>query len=300
MNRPDGPPAGDYLARAMNQGATLRLLAVRSTGVGAELVRLHECLPTGGAALVRIATACLLMGATIKGRQQVGLQIRGDGPLGELLAIADARGHVRATADNPRVALPRRADGKFDIAGAIGPGNLTVTKSLGLKDPYTSVVPLVAGEIASDLAYYFTVSEQKPAAMGLGERFSEDGVEAAGGFLIQAFPGADEGELARVEEAVAKLPPVSDLLAEGHTPEGLLQLVVPDAIMLGSYPVARTCTCRNERFEAILLALGEEELRQVIDQQEVTELRCHFCNRVERFSRDQLQSLLARATNPLH
>jgi molecular chaperone Hsp33 len=280
----------------MGLSGTVRALAVRSTGVARQLVEIHGALPTAGAVLARVATAGLLLGGTIKGREQVGIELRADGPLGGLYAVADARGAVRATIDNPYIDLPAREDGRFDIATALGKGQLIVTKSLGLKDSYRGVVPLEASTIAEDLCHYFYVSEQKPAAMALSELIDgEAGVRAAGGYLVQAFPGADEADLAGIERAISRIPPLSQLLADGVGPEDVLRLLIPDLTVLESYAVQHKCTCSAERFEHILVSLGAEELRSLADEQVTTELRCHFCNQVYHFSRRAVRELARRA-----
>lgn len=286
---------GDVLVRAIGVDGAVRALAVRSTGVGEKLRVAHDASPTAAVALTRAATAALLVGGTLKGREQVGIQIKGDGPLGEVYAIADARGHVRALVGDPHADLPPRPDGRFDIGASIGAGQLVVTRSLGMKEPYRGVVPLVTGEIAEDLAHYFLVSEQKPTAMGLGERVEPGGVKAAGGFLLQALPGTDDDALARIEQRIGSLPPLSRLFAEGIAPEDLLRRLLLDIVVLETLPVSFQCPCGRERYEEALVALGAEELQRLIDEQPVAEVVCHFCNTRYYFRRDDLKALLERA-----
>jgi molecular chaperone Hsp33 len=289
-------PGGDYLVKAMGRGGTVRGLGVRSTHTAHEIARLHHTLPTAAAAITRLVTAGLLMGGTLKGREQVSLRIEGDGPLGPMMVIADARGNVRATLHNPFIDLPSREGGRFDLGTAIGPGKLIVTKSLGLREPYHSVVPLVNSEIATDVAHYFLASEQKPTAMGLGEQVNaEEGVRAAGGFLIQAFPGAEDAELARIEDAIGQLPPLSQLFGEGARPEHILARVIPDLIELVRYPVQRFCGCSREKLERTLIALGADEVDRFRTADEAVEMRCHFCNTNYVFTRDDLARLWADA-----
>ncbi len=287
--------SGDVLVRAIGVEGSVRALAVRSTGVGEALRQAHEAAPTAAVALTRAATAALLLGGTIKGREQVSIELKGSGPLGEIYAMADAHGNVRAMVRNPAVDLPPRPDGRFDVGQAIGEGTLTVTRALGMKEPYRGVVPLVNGEIASDLAQYFVSSEQKPAAVGLGERVEPEGVRAAGGFLIQALPGAKDAALERIEARIAKLPPLSELFASGITPEDLLKRLLLEVVVLETYPVQFTCPCARDRFERFLLGLGEAELRDMAATQAVTELVCHFCSTKYYFRRDEIEHLIEQA-----
>ncbi|GMV39922.1 MAG: 33 kDa chaperonin [Myxococcales bacterium] len=290
----------NVLVRGVGSGGAIRAMAVDVTTLGRELAAIHGAAPTAAAALCRVAGAALLLGATVKGRAQVSIQVKGDGPIGELYAIADAHGSVRVSIDDPSVHMASPFDGSYSVGAAVGNGTLTVTRSVGEGDPYRSIVPLVSGEIALDMAHYFTASEQKPSAMGLGELLDPSGVVAAGGFLLQTFPGVDEALLAEVEERIGALPRLSSLLAEGAGPEDVLRRLLPDLVVLDSYPVQRVCTCSVERSEQILVALGEQELESLIADQQTTDLRCHFCNTVYAFSRDDVRALLRSARGLLH
>lgn len=293
-NETKSDPDGDVLVRAIGVEGAIRALAVRTTGVGEALRLAHQSAPTATVALTRVATAALLVGGTIKGREQVAIELKGDGPLRELYAIADARGQVRAMVGDASVDLPPRDDGRFDVGRAIGAGTLTVTRTLGLKEPYRGIVPLVSGEVAADLAQYFVTSEQKPAAIGLGEHVDATGVKAAGGFFIQALPGADEQLLARIEQRIERLPALSDLMLLGMTPEELLKRLLLDIVVLETLPVRFTCPCARDRFEALLTSMGGAELRDMAGSQSVTELHCHFCNSKYYFRRDELLALIER------
>lgn len=292
--------AGDILVRGVGMGGSIRAMAVGATDVGRELARLHGAAPTAAAALCRVASAALLLGATVKGRAQVSIQVKGDGPLGELYAIADASGNVRVSIDDASVHMASPVDGHYSVGAAVGNGTLTVTKSVGPGDPYRSIVPLVSGEIAEDMAHYFTASEQKPSAMALGERLDPSGIVAAGGFMLQTFPGVDDALLMELEERLAGMTPLSTLLANGESPEGVLRLLLPDLVVLDSYPVQFVCTCSRERSEQILIALGAEELESLAAEQETTDLLCHFCNQTYTFDREDVLSLLRSARGVLH
>lgn len=291
----DALDSSDHLVRAMAERGFVRILGVRSTHVGRALFDAHKPLATAGAALVRVATAALLMGGTIKGRDQLSVQFQGDGLLGELIATADAHGNVRATVHQPFIDLPPREDGKLDVARAVGQGQLIVTKNLGMREPYRGVVPIVNGGIAEDLAHYFATSEQKPTVMALGEIIDSSGVSSAGGFLLQLFPGHDEAIIDILEERIQNMPSVSAMLAEGEAPEAWLQRLFPDdLILLETCPVQMQCNCARERYERILITLGEAELEDMAQSDEPTILTCNFCNTHYTFDADALQNLVAQ------
>lgn len=287
--------SGDQSVRGSAWDGQLRVFAVRSTGLVAELQRRHGAYPTAAAALGRAATAGAMMGAMQEGR--VTIQIKGDGPLGEIVIDADDEGHVRGYVTHPEVHLPLRPDGKLDVAGAVGrKGFLYVIRDYGLKEPYKGSVPLVSGELGEDFAYYFTVSEQIPSAVGLGVLIGKDGlVEHAGGFILQAMPGADEKRLEELERTMAEMPQVTAQLSEGISPEELLRRLVGNDLHVhpAPRPVFR-CRCSRERVERTLMALGADELASILKEDGRAETHCAFCNETYAFDRADLESLLDR------
>ena len=291
------PVEGDRLVRALALDATVRVVGVCSTGAAQRLATMHEASPLGAVALSRVATGALLMGALMKGREQIGLQVKGNGPLGGLYAVADAHGVVRVSIDNAQAEVPPRRDGRVDLPAGVGFGRMMVTKTLGLKEPYTGVTPIVSGEIADDLTTYFLESEQQPTALALAERLEASGIVVAGGWLIQALPGADDAALARLEARIAQAPPLSRSLAEGATPEAIIgDLFGGEPVdILETYPVRVHCPCERERFEGVLVSLGPAELVDMAETQPSTELVCHFCNTRYFFSGDELRALAADA-----
>ena len=278
----------DEVVRAVALGGALRAVAARTTDVARALRVAHDPGPTGAVLLSRLATATLLLGATTKGRQQVGIQINGDGPVGELYAIADAKGHVRATAGHPRV--------DCELKDAIGMGRFQVVKRLDADaEAYRGVVPIVHGEIGPDLAEYLLSSEQVASAVAVGERITSDGFVAAGGFLLQALPDADDAALEALEARIAALPTLGEIIEEG--PDALLRRLFGDDLeVLARYPAKMSCPCVRERFARALVSLGVEELEQLIAAQEVTETRCEFCGTVYTFDTEQMSALRYGAT----
>lgn len=290
----------DQIVRAISADGYVKAAAV-STRVLTERARtIHRTLPVATAALGRALAAASMMGNALKDDgASVTLQFRGGGPLGTVLAVSDNAGNVRGTVDDPSVELPLRPDGKLDVGGAVGhEGTLTVIRDLNMKEPYVGTVGLMGGEIAEDLAAYFVESEQIPTACGLGVLVDRDqSVKCAGGYLIQLLPGAPEDVIAKVEGSVLAAGAVTELLEKHPDPADLLRAALSDFELeiLEKSPVEYRCTCSRERMERALISLGAAELRRLIDEQGGAELTCRFCDRVQRFTRPELETLLAAA-----
>ncbi len=291
------PPAAapqDVLTRGLAAGGQVRAIAARTTALTEEARRRHGLSPTATAALGRALTAVAMMGALLKGDERVMLQILGEGPLGHVVAEGDARGRVRGYVSHPDAHLPLNENGKLDVGGAVGGGQLVVIRDLGLREPYRGAVPLVSGEIAEDLAHYFTRSEQIPSAVALGVLVGADGqVLAAGGLLLQLMPGHTE-ELADVlTTRLSTVPPVTQLVQQGLTPAELLQKVLQDLGLdvLAEYPLTFACSCSKDRLAKALIALGKSELDELAGQPEGAELICRFCSTRYTFSPAELRQL---------
>ncbi|MFC4600599.1 Hsp33 family molecular chaperone HslO [Cohnella hongkongensis] len=284
----------DEMVRGTAWDGGLRVFAARTTALVSELQRRQDTFPTATAALGRTATAAAIMGIMLKDREKLTVQVKGDGPIGQIVVDANAAGEVRGYVDNPHVHLPSNRQGKLDVAGVVGrSGQLHVTKDLGLKDPYRGSVPILSGEIAEDFTLYFAESEQTPSAVGLGVLVGTDNtVLHAGGFVVQVMPGLAEERLGRLEQAVAAMPHVTTLLDQGETPESLLRFLVGDDLTIHQTvePVFQ-CYCSRERFERALITIGRHELRSIIDEDGEAELHCHFCNEKYLFDRDELEAL---------
>lgn len=289
----------DRLVRAISKDGFVKAVAVSTRDLTERARQIHKTLPVATAALGRTLAAASMMGNALKGDgSSLTLQIKGGGPLGTVLAVADNEGNVRGTVDNPAVELPLRSDGKLDVGAAVGcDGTLTVIRDLNMKEPYVGSVGLLGGEIAEDLAAYFVESEQIPTACGLGVLVDRDqSILAAGGYLIQLLPGAGEDVITRVEGGVMAAGQVTGLLKEtGGDPEAMLRTVLSDFDLeiLETSPIAYRCYCSRERMERALVSLGPEELEAMIREQGSAELTCRFCDNVQRFTREQLETLLA-------
>ena len=287
----------DRIVRAISSDGFVKAAAVCSRDLTERARRIHQTLPVGTAALGRTLAAASMMGNALKGQgASLTLQIKGGGPLGTVLAVSDPDGNVRGYVTNPGVDIPLRADGKLDVGSAVGrEGTLTVIKDLQMKEPYVGTIDLLGGEIAEDVAAYFVESEQIPTACGLGVLVDRDqSVRAAGGYLIQLLPGADEDTIVKVEGGIMAAGNVSAILDKDPDPENLLRTVMSDfdIRILESSEISYKCYCSRERVERALISLGREELEGILREQGSCQLTCQFCDAVYDFTAEDLQELI--------
>lgn len=284
----------DYLIRGTALQGRVRAFAVQTTELTDELSRRHQTTPTATAALGRTAAAGLLLGAMLKGEEHLIIQVKGGGPIGQIVVDANAKGEVRGYVDNPEVDPPLKENGKLDVAAAVGTdGFLYITKDLGLKEPYKGSTPLISGELAEDFTYYFAKSEQTPSAVALGVLVNVDhSILAAGGFVIQLLPGLTDEEISEIEEMLSRIPSFTNMLGGGLTLEEILQTVLPSFQKLDQMDVMFRCKCNRERIEATLISLGKAELQEILDDEGFAEVICHFCNEAYRFNEEELQQMI--------
>lgn len=291
-----------YLIRAAAHGGLVRAFAVNTTAVVAELQQRHGTEPAVTAALGRLATGALMFGATLKeAGQLVTIRIQGDGPAGMFLASANGAGEVRGLVACPQTDADQVRNGKLNVSGVVGTqGRLTVTRDLGMRQPYVGVVELVSGEVGEDLAHYLASSEQIPSAVGIGVFVRASGeVEAAGGYMIQLMPGVSSSVAESIEQQVGSLPHPTTMLREGDTPEDVLARVFPAGFdLLDRLPVRFHCPCSRARVERALLLLGETALRDIAEkdaERGATEVTCEFCGERYLLSGDELGRLVETA-----
>jgi molecular chaperone Hsp33 len=291
----------DYLVRATALGGKVRAFSLRATGLVGELQARHDTGPVPTAALGRTAMGALLLAAaSLKEEDQVlTVEVRGRGPIGRIIATANGRGEVRGLVGNPHAHA--HSPEKLNVRGVVGTdGYLSVTKDLGMREPYSGTVELQSGEIGDDFAYYLLKSEQVPSAVGVGVFVVPEGrVEAAGGFLVQLLPGLSDVEVAEIEGEIASLPHPTRLIRDGLSPEQVLERIFPGGFeVLDRYPVRFACPCSRERFEAAIVTLGSEEIARLVEEEEkdYTEVVCHFCNDKYHFSPEEMQGILRRAS----
>lgn len=287
---------GDYIVRATAAGGSVRAFAVTSKNLVEEARRRHDTSPAATAALGRLLTAGAMMGAMMKGEKDVlTLRVKGDGPIGGITVTANSRADVKGTVINPQVLLHARADGKLDVAGAVGKGTLTVIRDIGLKEPYSGQIDLVSGEIAEDLTYYYALSEQTPSSVALGVLMNrENTVRQAGGFIIQLMPEAEEDVIAGLEKRLGEIRSVTALLDAGEDPEELLSHVLGNfgLEILDRIPTRFFCDCCKVRVKKALISVGKKELEDMIASGEEAEVSCHFCNERYRFEVPELEEIL--------
>lgn len=287
----------DYLVKIMAKEAGVRAFAVITTETADEARRRHETTPTATYVLAKALTASALMGALLKVQQRVALKFEGTGPLQKTITESDSYGNVRGYVANPDVDLPKLEDGSFDLVAAIGQaGLLTVVRDLKLKQLYEGVVHLEKSDIDADLTYYMNQSEQIPTHIETAVLLNEAGeVTVAGGILIQELPSKEGANaVAQVQEKLQELPPLAQLLQDGKTPEDLLALAFADIAYeeLEKRPIQFKCTCSRERTEQALLAIGADELRDLIHNVGEAAIECHFCHEQYYFDKDELTWLL--------
>lgn len=288
----------DYIIRATAANDQIRAFAAVTTEMVETAREHHNTSPVATAALGRLLTAGAMMGSMMKGEKDVlTLQIKAGGPLQGITVTADSQGNVKGYVGNPDVCIPANSKGKLDVAGAVGPGFLTVIKDMGLKEPYSGQVMLQTCEIAEDLTYYFATSEQVPSAVGLGVLMNKNNtVRQAGGFIVQLMPFAEEEVISRLEQNVQKINSVTNLLEEGHTPESLLEKVLEGFnVQINEKMDTRfRCNCSKERVAKALISIGRKELNEMIQEGKPIEMNCHFCNTNYNFTVEELKEILRR------
>ena len=288
----------DYIVRATAAGAQIRAFAATTRGVAERARQIHDMSPVMTAALGRLLTGGAMMGAMLKGENDLlTLQVKGDGPAGGMTVTADAGGRVKGYAVCPQVILPANAGGKLDVGGAVGSGILRVIKDMGLKEPYVGQTVLQTGEIAEDLTYYFATSEQVPSSVGLGVLMNKDNtVRQAGGFLLQLMPFAEEAVIGTLERNLAAFSSVTAVLEEGNTPEQMLQRLLEGLGMeiTDTMDTSYYCGCSKGRVERAIISIGKKEIGEMIAEGKEIEVGCQFCDRKYTFSVGDLERMLER------
>lgn len=291
----------DYIVRGTAAGGFIRAFAAYTKNTVQTAKDYHNTSPVATAALGRMLTAAAMMGSMLKGDKDiVTLQIRSLGPLKGIVATSDSKSRVKGYVFNPNADVPVKYPGKLDVGGAVGEGYLSVTKDIGLKEPYCGRIQLVSGEIADDITYYFSASEQTPSSVGLGVLVDTDlSVKQAGGFIIQLLPGASDEIIDKLEKRLSEIPYVTNMLDEGRTPEEILGIILDgmDFKISDKTPVSYYCNCSRERVEKALISIGKDELTKIITEDKKAELHCHFCNKSYSFTEDELKALLKEASS---
>ena len=290
----------DRILTATAIDGSFSIVAGITTELVRDMQRRHELAPTASAAVGRLLSGAALLGASLKGREKLTLQVASDGPMRGLVAdvqlngpdVIGARGYAR----RPDVDVPLNASGKFDVGGAVGKGYLQVTRSFEIGQPYVGITELTTGEIGDDIAAYLMSSEQIPSVVALGVLADPNGIRAAGGVIAHVMPGADDGTIAALERAAAAMPPVTTQIVNGADPEALLAAIAGDleVKVYDAYAARFECRCTREKVEAALLGLGKDELAKMASEQPETEATCDFCGERYVLSADDVRALAQR------
>lgn len=288
----------DYLIKSICYDGQIRVYTVDATETIAEAQRRHDTWSASSATLGRTMIGSLLLGATLKGDDKLTAKVEGNGPAGHIIADSNGRGEVKGYIANPKVSLPLNEKNKLDVRGAVGTeGTLTITKDLGMKEPFSGQVPLISGELGEDFTYYMANSEQTPSAIGLSVLVNPDEtIRTAGGFMIQVMPGATEETLEELDKNIKSIPLISKLMDEGEKPEQILERLVGggNPRILEKLPVSFVCECSKDRFSQAIAALGNKEIDDMIEEDGGAEAVCHFCGNKYHYSVEDLKQLKSK------
>ncbi|MGM9574560.1 MAG: Hsp33 family molecular chaperone HslO [Oscillospiraceae bacterium] len=289
----------DRILRATAGNGYIKMSAVSARDTVQRAKDIHGCTPTAAAALGRTLCAASILGNLLKEDDgSLTIRINGGGPIGSVIAVSDSVGRVRGYVTDPSVDLPLRSDGKLDVGGAVGrDGMITVSRDIGLREPYIGSTQLVSGEIAEDLTAYMLESEQIPSACGLGVLIDTDlSVKSAGGFIVQLMPGAPEEYIDLLEENIFMMDQLTAVLAEDGL-EAVFDQVLKglEHHMVGEDEIGYRCYCSRDRVGQALLGAGRDELKNMIAEGKPVEVSCQFCDTVYSFSPEDMKALLEEA-----
>ena len=289
----------DYLVRGMTMDGFVKVVAIRSTEIVRRGAEIHKTTPNATAAFGRALTAASMMGNMQKvDNGSMTLQIKGGGPIGNIVCVSDPVGNVRGYVYEPNVPLVEKYPGKLDVGATVGTdGTLTVIRDLQMKEPYVGSIPLVSGEIGDDVTAYFAQSEQTPTACALGVLVDRDlSVKVAGGYLVQLLPGAPDEVIDKLEAGIQRAGAVTTMLEQGLSPEDILGQVCGDlgVVFMETTPVEYKCYCSRDRVTSALISLGKKELAQIREEGKTFPVECQFCDTVYSFTPDDVYELLKK------
>lgn len=292
----------DQIIKFLAYNGRISVVCCSTTNLVEEARKLHDLSPLSTAAMGRVLTITALIGSEMKNKtDKLTIQIKGNGPIGKIVAVSDNIPNVKACITNPHADLPLNEFGKLDVGGAVGnQGFINVIKDIGLKEPYIGISPLTSGEIAEDFANYFETSEQKQTAVALGVLVDKNGVRASGGYIISPMPDATDEEISKIEKAIFEAGAMSKMLDQNLTLKEIAQKITGDKdvkVIDASIEPQYNCGCSKEKFAGSLVTLGEEQLKEIIEQDEKAEIKCQFCNKIYQFNKEELEEILKRAQN---
>ena len=287
----------DKIIKFLAHEGRISVICANTTEMVEEARKIHDMSPVVTAAFGRLLTITAIMATEMKGsKDKLTVQLKGNGPIGVMIATANNKPIVKGYATNPVVEMPLNEDGKLDVGGAVGhEGFINVVKDIGLKDPYIGISPLVSGEIAEDFANYFVNSEQRDSAVALGVLVDKNGVRASGGYLINPMPDATEADISTVEQSIFKAGAMSKMLDQNLTLEEIAKRITGDEqveIIEDNIVPQFKCDCSKEHMQDALMTIGKEELEDIIEKEGKAELVCHFCNKKYQFNKQELENIL--------
>ena len=289
----------DQIIKFLAYDGRIAVACASTTNLVEEARKLHDLSPLATAAMGRVLTITALIGAEMKNEtDKLTIQIKGNGPIGKIVAVSDNTPNVKACITNPHADLPLNEFGKLDVGGAVGnQGFINVIKDIGLKEPYIGISPLTSGEIAEDFANYFQISEQKQTAVALGVLVDKDGVRSSGGYIITPMPDATEEEISKVEQSIFQAGAISKMLDNNLSLKEIAQKVTGDEnvqVIDSSIEPVYECECNKERFADGLMTLGKEQLTELIEEDEKAQIQCQFCNKKYNFNKEELEEILKK------
>lgn len=292
----------DQIIKFLAHDGKISVVCASTTNLVEESRKLHDLSPLATAAMGRVLTITALIGAEMKNKtDKLTIQIKGNGPIGKIVAVSDNTPKVKACIANPHADLPLNEFGKLDVGGAVGnQGFINVIKDIGLKEPYIGISPLTSGEIAEDFANYFQSSEQRQTAVALGVLVDKDGVRSSGGYIITPMPDATEEEISKVEQSIFQAGAISKMLDNNLSLKEIAQKITGDEnvkVMDDSIEPVYECECNKEKFADGLMTLGKEQLTELIEEDGKAEIQCQFCNKLYKFNKQELEEILERGKN---
>lgn len=287
----------DKIIKALAYEGRVKIICMNATQLVEKARQVHDLSPTATAALGRLLIMTSMMGSDMKSKSdKLTVQLKGNGPIGMMVAVANNTPLVKGYVSNPLVDIPLSEDGKLDVSSAVGTqGFLNVIKDIGLKDPYIGISPLVSGEIAEDFAHYFMTSEQQPSAVALGVLVDQNGVKTAGGYMVVPMPDATQEDIERMEQAIFKAGAISKMLEKKQTLLEIAKQITGEEeihIVEENKVPCYQCACNKEQMADALATIQKEELKKIIEEDGKAELVCHFCNKKYEFSKEELEAIL--------
>lgn len=284
----------DYLVRGIVESKNCRVFACRTTNLVEKARVAHDLWPTASAALGRMMSVTLMMGAMNKNKEKMTITINGGGPIGTMMTSTNSDGKIKGFVSEPHTHYTYNDSGKLAVGVAVGKeGTIQVIRDMGLKEPFVGTSALMTGEIGDDFAAYFNVSEQTPSVVSVGVLVDETNeVLSSGGFIIQLLPDATEEDIEYIEDTLNGFPAISYLINNGKTPEDILKMIFEDVSILDSQDLFFECDCSKDRMKEALMTIGVKELEEIINEDHGCEMTCHFCNTHYQFSEEELTELL--------